>query len=366
MKGIAVKDFKNKKGVSKILEENSKFWETDIVEDVSKNKLVHIYRVYFDKEGKPIVVKTYDKKGRSLSRIGIGIEESNTPTTSKGRVVYIYRKKNKRDKLEDGIYYNFIVHNKNGKELERAEYYGEKLYKKCKRDRKGKKIELSYGYDINGTLENTCKNYYDKNENIIKQESSFKGLYGWDIGEHRIFYYDKNSRLIRTEIFSNGKLRSVEHRKYSKKGNLIEIKSKWLKESHATIYLWDEESNLIQQELIYSNSILLWKINYVYDQSKRLVKKDWFNSEGSLKIWETYEYNENNRIAKEEKLNSDHEGDRCTTYEYDEKGRKVRENWLMKFPVDPTCSEQTNVYKYDERGRLVEELWESRNNFPLK
>ncbi|MFA5033968.1 MAG: hypothetical protein WC614_13250 [bacterium] len=363
MKKTIFKDFTDKKDVLKIFE-NSKY----VTEDEFKNKLIHTYRIYFDKAGNPTSFKLYDEEGRCMGVTSWDLDESasSIPATSRGKILYIYRKRNNTDKLEKEVGYNFIVQGSNGKELECKEYQGKKLYKECKQV-KGRKV-VSYYF---GGRACVAKDYYDENDNMIKRESFNKGLYGdWYRVEYQLFYYNKLSKIMKAKRFVLDNFISTTQYKYSKRGNLIGEKHKWSnknkKGTNARAYLWDEEAGLIQQEFVYANSVLLWEIKYSYDHLKRLVRKDHRSSpDAVLKIWEIYEYDKDNRIVKEEEV-SFGGSNTCTTYEYDKRGRKVRETWIMKFPADSTYDKNIRTYRYDNRGRLDEESFEFKHNVPVE
>lgn len=335
---ITVKYFKSWDEIKDIIiDKIPSFWKDNIT---SKEMLdrIQTYKVYFNPQKEPVRIKAFNKKGELEHRCFLKTKADDF----KGerhitKSVHIYRQRNKTDVLKSGMYHYFFEHNEDGQFSKGTIYRGKEKYQTSysnydengqlveqiiepspaflqsenfpgryiyEYDEKGRKISDSC-YDVDGSLENRRRYYYDEKDRIIKREFFSGDLY--------------SESLIMCTLYDY---------KYSPDGNLVEEKrvdeEVEGRRERRIKYSYKKETNLLVEKLEYIDNEMKGRTVYTYDDKGRLLKEETCDSKGVVDLCFTYEYNENGQVIRQENFIRTPDGIPIETYiesEYDEKGR---------------------------------------------
>ena len=120
--------------------------------------------------------------------------------------------------------------------------------------------------------------------------------------------------------------------------------------SSKNIYKYDDENNLIEEEIYYGDE-LSFRDLYTYNDKGKRIEKTTFDSDGNLSLRQRYVYNDKENVIEERYHNNEDVFYNKIVFEYDDKNNVVEEN---HYDADDLHCIKIN-YKYDDNGNMIEE-----------
>lgn len=188
-------------------------------------------------------------------------------------------------------------------------------------------------YNCWGFSERTV-NIFDENDNML-----ISALYDSEKNEpptHRTIYtYDTDSKLIEEDFYASNNLLHHTVYEYDENDILISDTSYYNNTTNKTEYTYDSKGRL-SAEITYENGHELQSCEYEYDRQDKLISKS--ESSGAC---DYYKYDLNGNIIEERSKY----GGMVTEYTYDEENRMIKRRYYSEdnsFEVD-----DLTFYKYE-------------------
>ena len=315
-----------------------------------------------------VTTYTYDEAGRLLEEKMTGNSQWNTPVNKQdtyvydpdGRVV-------KRTYCHDNhTFIETYTYNDNGDELTYSYFLDgdEEAFSRrvSTYDDRGNLIKqenidgfdewdnytLTYTYDEQDRILTRTRIGYSDNATVYTYVYDEEGNYYYSTPDKTTTnYYDKNDRLIKTELVNNetGKVQYLEEFRYDDKGN--EVYNRTLYDDSETVHTttYNELGLVLTAEVKYDGEVYAMT-SYTYDEAGRTMFYERFSG-NNIWGWQRYTYDEQGRMLTKKSMNQS--GWENLTYTYDEAGNRTKTEGQSSngtFTDEYTCDHWGNWLTY--------------------